>query len=335
MPKPVTNADGLLLQWGDRLFYELVRARRAPRTSGAAWAGRSAVLRAQIARTVRRVPEVMVKITNRRGGANGMGAIRVHLDYISRHGRVDLEDQDGNPVSGRADVHDLAQMWRSAGRGIEETSTRREAFNVMLSMPPGTDRAAVTDAVRAFARDEFGGQRDYVFASHDDEAHPHVHLVVLVCARDGRRLNPRKADLQRWRERFAQALRDRGVDANATSRRTRGVTQQYETQTVRHMRARGEAIHGWGQPRHDVQTVFDAYLPTLSVWRAVATALAESSDADDRQLAWRVTDFVQRMPVVMASPARKDTNVMLPVTLPKSIRSEIPLFPDNTPDIEH
>ncbi|MDN7999995.1 hypothetical protein QZN00_22910 [Burkholderia multivorans] len=133
----MTNADGLLLQWGDRLFYEPVRAHRAPRVGGSAAPTRSAVLRAQIARTVQRVPEVMVKITNRRGGQNGMGAIRAHLDYISRHGQVELEDQDGNLISGRPEVQDLIQMWRHAGRGIDETSTRREAFNVMLSMPPG------------------------------------------------------------------------------------------------------------------------------------------------------------------------------------------------------
>jgi hypothetical protein len=324
MPRPVTNAEGLLLQWGDRLFYEPVRARRAPHAGGAAWAGRSAALRAQIARTIRRVPEVMVKITNRRGGPNGMGAIRAHLYYISRNGKIDLEDQNGNPVSGQADVHDLVQMWRSAGRGIEETSTRREAFNVMLSMPPGTDRAAVTDAARAFARDEFGKQRDYVFAAHDDEAHPHVHLVVLARGRDGGRLNPRKADLQRWRERFAQALRDHGVDANATPRRTRGVTQQYEPQSIRHMREREAGIQERAGSLHDAQAVFDAHLPTLSAWRAVAGALAGSSHADDRQLAKQVAGFVRKMPVVVAS--RKSRRIDVTVMRPEGMldREDIP-----------
>lgn len=39
----------------------------------------------------------------------------------------------------------------------------------------------------------------------------------------GERLNPRKADLEAWRQAFAQALRDRGVEAEATPRRARGV----------------------------------------------------------------------------------------------------------------
>ncbi|RQU79325.1 hypothetical protein DF141_06445 [Burkholderia cenocepacia] len=335
MPEPVTNADGLLLQWGDRLFYEPVRARRAPRVSGGAAPGRSAMLRAQIARTVRRVPEVMVKITNRRGGQNGMGAIRAHLDYISRHGQVELEDQDGNLISGRPEVQDLIQMWRHAGRGIDETSTYREAFNVMLSMSPGTDRSAVKEAARAFAREEFGEQHDYVFAAHADEAHPHVHLVVLARGRGGRRLNPRKADLQRWRERFAQELRDRGVEANATPRRTRGVTQKYERQAIRHMRARGMEVRVAEDAFRNPQAIFNAHLPILSAWRVVASVLAESSDASERRLAHRVAAFVQQMPVIVISRTPKNSDVMSRITSPKVVQPEAPNLREDTPDIGH
>ena len=34
---------------------------------------------------------------------------------------------------------------------------------------------------------------------------------------DGIRLNPRKAEIQRWREGFAEALRDQGIDTMTTS----------------------------------------------------------------------------------------------------------------------
>jgi type IV secretory pathway VirD2 relaxase len=40
--------------------------------------------------------------------------------------------------------------------------------------------------------------------------------------RDGQRLNPRKEDLRRWREVFAQRLRARGIEAEATPQCTRG-----------------------------------------------------------------------------------------------------------------
>ena len=35
---------------------------------------------------------------------------------------------------------------------------------------------------------------------HDHQANPHVHLSVRAESKNGRRLNPRKTDLQRWRE---------------------------------------------------------------------------------------------------------------------------------------
>jgi hypothetical protein len=319
------NLDGLLLQWGDRLFYEPVRGRRAPRVHRGFWPGSASALRAQIARTVRRVPEVMVKITNRPGTRNGMGAIRAHLDYISRHGEVELEDQDGQTLNGRDEVRDLVQMWRFAGRGIPEESTCREAFNVMLSMPPGTDRAAVKAAARAFAQGEFEGH-EYVFAAHDDEAHPHVHLVVLARSRHGQRLNPRKADLQCWRERFAHELRERGIEANATPRRTRGVTQPTEPQSLRHRRERSGAAHDRLVSRPDAQAAFDSALPTLSGWRAMASTLAKSPDVGDQHMAKGIAEFVAGMPVMTdALPSwRPGTKLISRSDIPKQSLPDSP-----------
>jgi hypothetical protein len=74
-----------------------------------------------------------------------------------------------------------------------------------------------------------------VFALHTDEPHPHVHLTVKMLGFDGKRLNPRKADLQAWRESFAQEMRDQGIDAEATPRSSRGVVRKAEKSVVRHI----------------------------------------------------------------------------------------------------
>lgn len=300
--------DGVLLNWGDRLFYEPLCRRRAPRVSRVRWPNDAARLREQLDRTVRRVPEVMVKITNKGGSRHGMAAIRRHLQYISRNGEVELEDQDGQIIVGRDALGDLAEQWRYGGRGIPAESRHRETFNVLLSMPPGTDRQAVRDAARAFAKTLFAPNHPYVFAAHEDEAHPHVHLSVQARGRDGRRLNPRKADLQRWREVFAQQLREHGVDANATPRRTRGVTRHYPQQAVIHMRARGEI------PEYDRRSVteaqqraaINAHEVALDAWRNIGRAMAASDNPEDRSMSVEVTDFVRDMPVVeqMRTPSR-------------------------------
>ncbi|MEK6296159.1 MAG: relaxase/mobilization nuclease domain-containing protein [Paraburkholderia tropica] len=299
MSFPKAWVDQMLLNWGDRLFHDPLRHVRAPRMSRGELGRDERHMREQLARTLRRTPEVMVKITNKASGAQGMGAVRRHLRYISRNGRVELEDQDGMTVLGREALKDLTDAWHLGGWGIPEESGRREVFNVLLSMPPGTNRQAVRDAARAFAAAEFGDGRRYVFAAHDDEAHPHVHLSVQVRGPDGRRLNPRKPDLQRWRERFASQLREHGIEANATPRRTRGETRRYPKQAVVHMTARGEAPHYW-RPELDEPAriaLWDAHAVTLEAWQGVVHAMAGSPSADDRGLAAMVADFVQTMPV--------------------------------------
>jgi hypothetical protein len=110
----------------------------------------------------------------------------------------------------------------------------RQAFNIVLSMPAGTPPQKVLQAVKKFAREEFAHQHRYAMALHAEEkekhgAHPHVHLVVKAEHEyDGSRLNPRKADLQRWRERFAEYLTELGVAATATRREDRGFVKTHK-----------------------------------------------------------------------------------------------------------
>jgi hypothetical protein len=313
MPYPKHYVDGVLLNWGDSLFREPLHRIRAPRIGRVAWPDSAVQVRAQIARTIRRAPEVMVKITNRPGGKRGMKAIRDHLRYISRNGSVEIEDQDSQIIAGTDAIRDLADEWCRSGWGIPEVSRHRESFNVMLSMPPGTNRLAVHDAAGDFAHAEFGENHRYVFAAHDDEAHPHVHLVVQARGYDGRRLNPRKGDLQRWREEFAQCLREHGVEANATPRRTRGVTRRFTKQPVVHLVERGETpIY---EPRASSepgrQDEFLAHRPMLDAWREIGQILAASDSGADRRMGVDVTDFVRQMPVIQTPPT-PDTRTVRP-----------------------
>jgi hypothetical protein len=242
--------DDLLIEVGDRLFWDDMRPIRARRTPTGLerkpWPRKSTkprpvYLSNAIRNTVRRTPEVMVKIS---GGGKSFQHVKNHLDYISRNGDVTLEDQNGNIFSGRAEVRDLKAEWRFGGYPISDEVGSKAAFNIVLSMPPGTDRLAVTDAARDFAKAEFGDNYSYVFATHDDEKHPHVHLCVKAMGKDGIRLNPRKTDLQRWREIFAEKLNDHGIEANATKRQVRGITRKAKKQPVVHIEQRnGKSFH--------------------------------------------------------------------------------------------
>ena len=304
MPYPKVYIDAMLLNWGDRLFHAPLKHVSAPRLSRARLDDEAARMRAQLARTLKRAPEVMVKIANKASSAQGVGAVRRHLRYISRSGQVELEDQDGLIIVGADALRDLTDAWQLGGWGVPEKSVRREVFNIVLSMPPGTDRQAVRDAARDFACLEFGDGRAYVFAAHDDTAHPHVHLSVQVRGSDGRRLKPRKRDLQRWREQFAEQLRAHGVEANATSRLTRGATQRYPKQAVVHMVARGETPRYWRAAADDTQrrAGWQAQGGVFAAWREVARAMAGSHTLEDRQMAIEVVNFVWAMPVQQDRP---------------------------------
>jgi hypothetical protein len=97
---------------------------------------------------VRHAPQVMVKVT---GGGRGMGAIAAHLRCISKSGRLPFEDDRGVVRDGREALRDLVDQWRCGGGRIPERSERREAFNIMLSMPAGTKPEIVRNAAREFA----------------------------------------------------------------------------------------------------------------------------------------------------------------------------------------
>lgn len=265
--------------------------------------------RATLARVARGTPEAMVKIT---GKTQDAGHLARHLDYISRNGRLSLEGPDGERLAGRAEVRELAGDW--AAELAAESSRRRGAvsMSIVLSMPAGTEAFRVEDASRVFAERVFGERFAWVFVLHDEDRHPHVHLTVRMSGRDGARLNPRKADLQEWREVFAEALRERGVEAEATPRRARGVVLEAERTTVRKARERfeagtgpmprvlagalREAARGTGEGADWERRALERQRLVRRAYVAEALALKRSLDPEERALGSAVEAFVRGLP---------------------------------------
>jgi hypothetical protein len=70
----------------------------------------------------------MVKVT---GGGRGMKAIATRMRYISKNGRLTIEDEQGRKVHGRDALREIEDDWRFGGSRIADTSPRREAFNIV------------------------------------------------------------------------------------------------------------------------------------------------------------------------------------------------------------
>ena len=232
----------------------------------------------------------MVKVT---GGGRGMKAIAAHFRYISKNGRLEIEDQRGETMRGKDTLHDLADEWRFGGSLIPddaEPGHRREAFNIMLSMPRGTDpltRAAGGARVRA--RPSWP-TTSYVMVLHDHQANPHVHISVRAESKHGKRLNPRKTDLHRWRETFAEKLRERGVEAEATRQATRGAKRNHPD--LWRVKAAGEGRLLKPRSSHRRGAAVGASrAEARRAWQTIAAALAQSGDAGDRKLAEAIDRF--------------------------------------------
>ena len=298
------DIDGILIQWGDRLFYpgnRIVRTKPQPKLSAIAARQRAAAIRERIEATVvRRAPQVMVKVT---GGGRGMKAIAAHFRYISKNGRLEIEDERGQTMRGKDALRELAADWRYGGGLIEDTSPRREAFNIMLSMPRGTDPASVQWAAREFAKAELADHK-YLMVLHDHQANPHVHISVRAESKHGRRLNPRKTDLHRWRETFAAKLRERGIEAEATRQATRGQSRDYDP--LWRIKAGEDGrlrTHRNGQKSG--RTVRETRATALEAWQQVGGALRTSGDAADRSLAQSIEQYV----VELSAPGSRSRHI--------------------------
>jgi type IV secretory pathway VirD2 relaxase len=276
---------------------------------------RRAGVAGKVLRVIRRRPEVMVKVT---GSARGFRRLKEHLAYITRNGKLVAERENGELIAGSRNVRSLAEDWWSddhKGRG----GRRRDTVNLILSMPAGTSPGAVADAARAVARSAFGGRFDYLMAVHEDTDHPHVHLTVKTYGLQGQYLDPRKGDLQAWREVFAAALRKLGVQAEATPRRSRGVARKGQRQAIRHMDARrGSRVTRWKLEQAIKTAQSGASIDEGQPWiaagrerqrkmkRAWATLAAAFEGAGHVAAAVEIRRFIADMP-----PARTEREVLI------------------------
>lgn len=201
-----------------------------------------------ISRTVHRTPEVMVKVLTR-GGQN-IGAVRKHFEYLNRKGELEIETDDGQRLGGKGVKRALIDDWdldiEEDRRGLNldarfGRSPPKLVHKILFSMPPGTPPQKVLEAVKNFAREEFGLKHRYAMVLHTDEPHPHVHMVIKAVSEQGQRLNIRKATLRAWRTEFARHLRTLGVPANATDRAVRGESRSPKLDGIYRAEQRGES----------------------------------------------------------------------------------------------
>ena len=274
---PGPSIDGVLVQWGERPFYPASRIVNPTPThrghrgaAGAAGDGQG------------------------HGWRSRHGGHRRALPLHQQERQLDIEDDRGVVREGKEALHNLVEQWHHSGSLVDEVGHRREAFNIMLSMPHGTDAQIVRKAAREFAQAELAGHR-YVIVLHDHQANPHVHLNVRAESKHGKRLNLRKADLHRWRETFADKLRGWGVEAEATRQATPGEQRRYAA--LWQVKAEQEGrLH---KPHAESKSGDKAKVnrtQAMLAWAHITQALAGSDQPEDRRLAEAIVRYVRQVP---------------------------------------
>jgi hypothetical protein len=231
----------------ERLFDLLSYGRRGPGRRDHLSPGEIA----QVARTVRRTPEVMVKVLSR--GGQDLKAVGRHLDYLRLRdeGELGLETDDGQRLTGDTVTEELLESWdldleehrRRSDLDARGGGSAKLVHKLLFSMPAGTPPDKVLAAVKNFAREEFGLKHRYAMVLHTDDPHPHVHVVLKAVSEQGQRLHIRKAALRDWRSEFARHLRELGVAANATPRYVRGETSLRKPDGIYRASLRGESTY--------------------------------------------------------------------------------------------
>jgi hypothetical protein len=296
---------------------------------------------ALIGRTVRRTPEVMVKVLSK--DSNNLRSVARHLNYIGRGGELELETDGGDRLQEKDAGQQLVEDW-----DLDLDQDRRDSpltagtgrapklvHKIMLSMPPGTPAKGVLEAARNFAREEFALKHRYALVLHTDEPHPHVHLVVKAMSERGERLNIRKATLREWRREFARQLRERGIAGNATERAVRGETRTHKTDGIyraaermesSHTRARVEQVSReltQGKLNLEIgkRNLIETRKGVQTGWHAVSEILFREGKP---VLAMQVTCFAEQMPPVKSEKEQLAAALLRPTReryVPEAVRA--------------
>lgn len=102
--------------------------------------------------------ESMVKIDKANKGIKTSGHLFEAADYIARHGKIDLEDENGSLLS-YAEMKDRIDAWiesQDIPKSSDSANKRpADARRLIFSCPKGSNPEAVRSAVKELAQEYF------------------------------------------------------------------------------------------------------------------------------------------------------------------------------------
>ncbi|HKG75922.1 MAG TPA: relaxase/mobilization nuclease domain-containing protein, partial [Beijerinckiaceae bacterium] len=184
--------------------------------------------KARLAEEVRAATEagegsVLVALT---GTSHGREGAVYRLERLVERGTT--RTQDGRTLCDAADARAEASAWAPTLRSRQV----RDTMHLIASARAGTDPEVTLQAARVFLGRAFPGHA-YMFARHEDRGHVHVHAMVVMRGASGHKLHPTITTFGRWRELYAEAAREQGLDMVASRRLERAAVPAYRLAHVK------------------------------------------------------------------------------------------------------
>ena len=168
--------------------------------------------------------EVVVKIT---GSAKDFEGLKGHIKYISRNGDIELFSSDNEIFSGKDNLKNAVANFNSGDKiptknelFTNAKKPKRETLNFVFSMRDHLQAPAnkIQEAAVKVLKEKFPDNY-FLAAIHNDTDNPHCHICLKITDAHGKRINPKKSDLDDIRKKFALELNQMNIDATATIRK--------------------------------------------------------------------------------------------------------------------
>jgi type IV secretion system T-DNA border endonuclease VirD2 len=262
---------------------------------------------ARLQRVMAGAPEVMVKVTFQH---NGRAAVLKHMTYITRNGSIEMENELGEAFTDKRDLHEVLDVWDVQYLEEKENAEIKDTVNIVYGMPADMDDDAVRDAVRATLKQTVANHR-FIFALHspktdpgkDGSKHPHVHVVIQKTGVNGKRLRHGPQELASWRECFAQELRARGIEAEATRRYARGQFKKAERQPILEMKKRGVTpkvftgeIDGRAIKARNKDSAMSKFMDVQKKLHTLAERMKTEGTPEEQKIGRQLAAFVTQRP---------------------------------------
>lgn len=173
----------------------------------------------------KRNTQIIVKIT---GNDGTFEKLKSHIRYITRNGEIGVYTSYDEMIIGKENLKEIWDSFNQDGYRIpteKELFTncqkeKRETLHIVFSMKDYTNASMVQIRLAAMETIQQKYPNNYfVLAMHNDTAHPHCHLILKTRDTFGKRIDPKKKDLDDLRKGFVLELNKLGVDATTKIKR--------------------------------------------------------------------------------------------------------------------